>query len=405
MNRMMKTWIAILLTLAMLPALCACGGKTAKIPEAVMLAAEEQLRRVDSVTFDMNIQMVLEAQGETMDLGMTMQAETIKEPVAVRCNTHIGMLGVDTEVYLLQQDGAYVTYTAVKDGEGKTSWYKMALNQSELQEQVDSYDADSFFGTQLSVAKELKLIGKETVAGKSAVRYDGVIPPDAMGEALDASGAGDTLELLGIDPSEITEGLPISIWIYEDGLPAKYEFDMTEMLSQLLAKNESTAQIVFTAMGASMTITGVNNVQEIVLPDEALDAQELNPDDIINNTDEGEGLDLPWHEAAMGDAITLSDGTELAVSGIAVDDGAGTIRVDAGLADPAKAPLAALLCANGEGEYQLEQYTVDEAGSYVFYTEGYKDLSVYAVIFVDGSVEDGEIWYVDTRRPASPDRK
>ena len=398
MNRTVKKLLTALLALAMLAALCACGGKIPKDPVKAMAAAEEKLGKADSVSYDMELQMTLDTQGENIDLSVIMQAETTKSPLAAHSNVRMEMFGLDTENYLIEQDGSYLIYTAVK-GEEATEWYKMALTQEELQAQLDSYDADNFFSTQLDVAQDLALTGEDTVNGRPAMRYDGMIPAAAIGESLAAAGgeAGDTLELLGIDPAQLKDPVPIAIWLYADGLPARYEFDLTDVLSQLLSQSETTADISFSAMHVAVTITGVNNVKSITLPEEAKDAQDVND---IEHVEDEESLETAWEEAELGETFTLSDGTELTVSTIKVDADNHVILMDAGLSGPDNAPLAALLCTDGQEEYQLEEYTVDETGRYVFDAGELQDPQVYAAVFVDGDPEDGVLWWVNTILPS-----
>ena len=282
-----KKWLVCLLALCTLLALCACGGKaepTPKNPEEIMKTAAQQLEGAKSISFDMEMQMTMGAQGQTMDLGVTMSADTIKEPLQVRGTMHMDMFGLDTEIYLAQQeDGSLVTYTGIKQGDKVAEWYKATVSADDLegiQAQVSSYDADSSFSTQLEIAADLKEIGVEKVNEKNATRYDGVIHSSDITKALGQTDAADTLDMLGIDPSKLDQDVPISIWIYDDGMPAKYDIDMTDLITQLMAQSEETAGVEVSAMKVSMTITGVDTVSEIVIPEEALNAQEISMDPI-----------------------------------------------------------------------------------------------------------------------------
>lgn len=402
-----KKWLACLLALCTLLALCACGGTSGKTepvaahkdPKTVMDEARQKMEDVKSISFDMEMQMTMGAQGQTMDMGVTMSADTIKEPLQAHVNMRMDMFGMDTEMYMVREaDGSLVTYTGLKEGGKVAEWYKATVSADDLegiQAQVGSYDADSSFSTQLDIADNLKEIGVETVNGKNATRYDGVIHGSDIGKALGQTNMADTLSIIGLDPTQLDQDVPISIWIYEDGMPAKYDIDMTDLLAQLFAQSEETADAEVSAVRMSMTITGVDTVSEIVIPQEALDAEEVPLDD-PNFGDTGDDPDMPWNDVQLGETFTLPDGTELNVSSVTNDPENGVIVVDAGLTDPDKAPLAMLICSEGEMEvYQLENYTIDDQCRYVFSMDGHENLTVYAVVLADGEDENANVWLVD----------
>lgn len=277
-----KKWLACLLALCMLLALCACGGKKTTPashgdPKAVMAEAAEKLNGVKSLSFDMEIKMAFSAEGQSMDLGMTTSAETILDPMVSHSTTSIEMFGIEVESYMVKQGDQVITYSGMKQGSEVVGWSKTTVSADDLeaiQSQMGSYDAQDSFNTQLNLVDNLKEVGAEKVNGKSATRYDGVIHGKDIGKALGSTGAGETLESLGMDPDSLTQDIPISIWIYEDGMPAKYDFDMTDLMAQLLAQSEETQEAEVSAVRLTLTITGVNSVSEIVIPQEALDAPE-----------------------------------------------------------------------------------------------------------------------------------
>lgn len=289
-----RKWLACLLALCTVLALCACGGKTPeppKTPKEVMQEAYEKLAGAKSISFDMDMQMTIGVQGQAMDMNITMSADTIAKPMHAHGNLSMDMLGtkMDTEVYLVQNDDGVVTYTGIREDGNVTAWYKTTVSAEDveaLQAQVSTYDVDGTFSTQLEAVDKLKEVGAETVNGKNATRYDGVIHGSDIAKVLGQTEAASTLEMIGIDPSKLDQDVPTSIWIYEDGLPARYDIDMTSMFTQLMAQSEEAAGVEVSAMKLSMTITGVDTVSEIVIPQEALDAQEVSAGSIIPGTPE-----------------------------------------------------------------------------------------------------------------------
>ncbi|MBE6989961.1 MAG: hypothetical protein E7426_04355 [Ruminococcaceae bacterium] len=283
-RRTARSWTAALLALVMLLGLSACGGKgediSKKDPKQVMTEAGEKLAAAKSISFKLDMEMAFATQGETIDLSMYMAVDTIKEPLQIRANTHMGMFDMDVVVYTIKEGDDIVAYTGAEN-EGKMEWYKTTLTATEMEEQTAAYNAEDSFSAQLELAENLKMVGTETIAGKKAIRYDGVIPGAEIGKAMDATGGEDTLDLLGIDLSKLDQDVPISIWIYEDGMPARYAFDMTDLMGQMMGESDYAAGIQITDMRVDMTITGVDEITEITLPPEALAAEEMDLNEYV----------------------------------------------------------------------------------------------------------------------------
>lgn len=284
-----KKLLAVLLALALVLGLCACGGpKTpAKTPAEVMAKAGENLAKAGSMTFDMAMEISMSAGGETVDMTMTMNGETTTEPVAVHAGMDIdmGALGaMAVELYAEQDDSTVTTYIGMDLG-GSMTWMK---EETALDEATAALDAKGDMGSSLALAANLKEAGTETVGGVEATRYDGVITKENLQQMLENNGMldelGDTLDLKKSleDAAENTEALsdvPISIWIDREAmLPVKYEMDMTEMMQKLMTQISMAASMEYPAvsrMKLSMTIGGIDTVDAITIPDEARNAASM----------------------------------------------------------------------------------------------------------------------------------
>ena len=70
------------------------------------------------------------------------------------------------------------------------------------------------------------------------------------------------------------------MWITADEyLPVKYEMDLTDLVQKLVAASlvdDPEQELVnISQMHLSMTVTEINTIDEITIPDEALAAEEL----------------------------------------------------------------------------------------------------------------------------------
>ena len=69
-------------------------------------------------------------------------------------------------------------------------------------------------------------------------------------------------------------GIPITIWINDAGLPVKYVFDMTSMMTELLQNSADSedADVSVDKFVMSMEVLGYNSVEAITVPQEVLDS-------------------------------------------------------------------------------------------------------------------------------------
>lgn len=284
MKNTVKRLLAGLLALALVLGLCACGGP--KTPEEVMAKAGENLAKAKSLRFGMQMEMNMSSFNEAVDMTISMDGETTTEPVVVHADMTIdlGALGaMEMELYAEQSDTTVTSYISALG-----QWMK---EETPLDEENAALDAKGDMGSSLALASGLEEVGTETVDGVEAARYDGVITKEHLQEVLKNTGVlddlGDAMDLKKSleDAAEDTAGLgdiPISIWIDKEAmLPVKYEMDMTEMMQKLMAQTgegtESLGDLLtINKVRVSMTVSDLDGVGEIVIPDEARNAQPMN---------------------------------------------------------------------------------------------------------------------------------
>lgn len=285
MNWTKKLGIAALALTATI-SLTACTGQSA---EDIMKTAQEKLNEIKSMSYEMKMDMDMAAEGETLKMTMTGNADCIVEPMAMQMDMtmDMGELGsMPMKMYAQDKDGSYVIYSGMDVGTGTMTWTSQTLGSME---DLMQYDAQASMDLYISSADSFKENGTESINGAETVRYDGIISQEAMNEVMTASGVMKQFSALGMDTSEITEmlanlgDLPISIWVEkESGLPVQYTMDMTTMMQTMMekalaseaAEGEDTTVTVNKVL-ISMTMSNFNGVEKIVIPEEALNAQPL----------------------------------------------------------------------------------------------------------------------------------
>lgn len=259
----MKKALALVLVFAMLFVVAGCGSKDdggsgSKAPLTAREVADKMIEatsKVDSVQSDITckitIDMAIEADGTSfdMDMKMDMAMQTIvsNDPVTGYFKSEVAMqvMGMDetqtTEVYLVQEDGEFVTYTYTPDDE---SWERTVADE-EYQDKMAQ-------GTDYSYLKDMK--DDDLTLAKKTEKVDGkdtyVLSFTVSGDYLENMGMNlDELMGAGIDMSKIS--YPMTMYIdCETFLPVRVTVEV-DGLSELL--NEVMKQSMGD-MGADMTV-------------------------------------------------------------------------------------------------------------------------------------------------------
>lgn len=286
---MKKTWRRIaagVMALVLALGMTACGQKeqpTGGDAATVIRTAQQAMEQVSSMRYTYAMEMAISAEGESVELSMDGSAEITMDPTAVKMtmNMDMGMLDVslqDMQIYIVPEDGQMVSYVGMDmKSAGQKEWYRTLAEDATIS--TDQYNALDSFELYMKNGSDFKATGKETVQGASATRYEGVIKSDVLQETLEESGNLDNLTaLLGEDYGDALakmSGIPIVIWINEAGLPVKYVFDMTGMVTEILhsaADGGLDADVSVDKVAMSMEVEGYNDVAAITVPQEVLDS-------------------------------------------------------------------------------------------------------------------------------------
>ena len=308
MNKMLTKTLAGAVRLTLSLTLCACGGRSS--PEDALTRAQAAFADVKSMHYTIDMDMGFSADGESMEMNTTAEADCIVDPIMMDMDMTMDMMGLfdmDLKMYVVQDGSSYTMYTGMDNGDGTMSWSKDTLDDLG---DIAQYNGKASMDIYLENGSNFKEIGAEDVDGVSAVRYDGVISQDSLKSVMDTSGVLEQYESLGLEGMEdlLDEmgDLPVSIWLDPDSdLPVKYEMDMTQMMqnmmNKLLAEDEATADVGFTVDKCviSMVCSDYNTVSNIEIPEEALNADSYadSVQDLLTQ-EETEAMEEALEEAA-----------------------------------------------------------------------------------------------------------
>lgn len=282
-----KRLMALGITAAMAAGLLSgCGTKAT--PENLLRDMQKNAEKIESALLNFKMDIAMGDGTDDVSLGMDMNMETTTEPEAShgKGTVSISMSGMDfsveTEMYSVQEDGEYVTYTLMED-----QWTKEVSDDGEMTGEVDSIaDNVEEYADQFELAEDLV-----TVNDKECFELTGELDGDLFSEMMQTD-MTDSLAGYGIDEEALSDMMfPCTIDIYKDSiLPARLYFDMTESMAPLMEDSGVTVSECY----VDMTFMEYDTVEEITVPDEAVSAAEDGSDS---------GLDLPQDDTYEDESV------------------------------------------------------------------------------------------------------
>ena len=282
-----KRLMALGITAAMAAGLLSgCGTKAT--PENLLRDMQKNAEKTESALLNFKMDIAMGDGTDDVSLGMDMNMETTTEPEAShgKGTVSISMSGMDfsveTEMYSVQEDGEYVTYTLMED-----QWTKEVSDDGEMTGEVDSIaDNVEEYADQFELAEDLV-----TVNDKECFELTGELDGDLFSEMMQTD-MTDSLAGYGIDEEALSDMMfPCTIDIYKDSiLPARLYFDMTESMAPLMEDSGVTVSECY----VDMTFMEYDTVEEITVPDEAVSAAEDGSDS---------GLDLPQDDTYEDESV------------------------------------------------------------------------------------------------------
>lgn len=248
--------------------LSGCGGKTKATPENLLRDMKERAEKVESTVMNVKFNINMSSGGEELAVGMDMDMEATAEPEAAHGKGEISFdiagssMSTEMEIYSVKEDDQYMTYTMM-EGE----WTKEASDEEEALGDVEGMTGNiEEYADQFELAEELA-----EVNGEECFELTGELDGDTF-SAMIQSDMMDSFSGYGLDEETVSDmTFPCTIDIYKDSiLPARILFDLTDTFETMMEDSGVTASDCY----MEMTFTEYDSVDEIVVPDEALEAEE-----------------------------------------------------------------------------------------------------------------------------------
>ena len=258
-------------------ALSGCGENVTA--ESLMQDAAEKMAGINSMTgvYDMDMAMEISQSGVSMnvDTSMNMDFETTVEPSALHgtATVDVGMLGLsmEMEMYTMMEGEQAVSYTRMGD-----QWMKQSVDMPESAASSNMVlDLDNLFGEnpELTLQDDTEEEnGEEVYVITGSVSAED-LNMDEFNEIMGSvNGAG--LEDLGLDLSGLQ--MDVTLTVYKDShLPASLSMKSSGE-GDVFTMDVEGVEAALTSLSYDMTFEEYDTVDEIVLPEEAEGAVDLN---------------------------------------------------------------------------------------------------------------------------------
>lgn len=276
-----RVWKRILVVLLVLVVIVGAAGLVLVKSAADMVPRmQERLEQATSIHYMYYMDIDASSLATTSsarisgDISMVMS-----DPVAMEMDLTMSGFGPEEanlyHIYAVPEGDSEKVYVGMADKEDM-KWYRATLSAELFRANVQSLDIREI--TQLSTQSDtdFRVVGMNWVQGQLALCVEGTLPPHIAQGILKNSTTGlwDRLKsLFGTPdtPEETAAEVPVRVWIgLFSRLPVKYEIDATQLMQQIVQKNQEDGTISRYAIG--LEIVGYNDIQEITVPQEVQDA-------------------------------------------------------------------------------------------------------------------------------------
>lgn len=276
-----RVWKRILVVLLVLVVIVGAAGLVLVKSAADMVPRmQERLEQATSIHYMYYMDIDASSLATTSsarisgDISMVMS-----DPVAMEMDLTMSGFGPEEanlyHIYAVPEGDSEKVYVGMADKEDM-KWYRATLSAELFRANVQSLDIREI--TQLSTQSDtdFRVVGMNWVQGQLALCVEGTLPPHIAQGILKNSTTGlwDRLKSLfwtSDAPEETAAEVPVRVWIgLFSRLPVKYEIDATQLMQQIVQKNQEDGTISRYAIG--LEIVGYNDIQEITVPQEVQDA-------------------------------------------------------------------------------------------------------------------------------------
>ncbi len=289
---MKKRHVVLSAALVAMLALSGCGQDQSKPEEAkamtaeeVITASNEAMNDLDSYGFTMDTSMLVDMkENGKMNMTMASKADTIVKPnVLIKMDSTITMdvAGETQEMAMTQYiEGTDTGLALYQEMQG--AWTKMTLDDPSLVEAMTQNPQEALESYKDTMEKA-EILGEEKVGDRDCYKVEMTLSKEALDEIMvDFSGAGLNQETLEASKEIVTASdLTTILWIDKENYQMlKQSMDISNivrqaMLAELKKAGQSEDSIGDVTMSMEILYENYNGISEIVIPDEAKNAQEV----------------------------------------------------------------------------------------------------------------------------------
>lgn len=290
--KMKKRCVVVSAILMAALALTGCGGQKAQqeqkamTAEEILVASSNAMEELDSYGFTMNMTMNMDMkENGSMNMDMVTTAEAILKPqVLIKMDSDITMelagekQNVPMTQYIEGTDTGLVLYQEMQG-----FWGKIVMDDPSLVESMTQNPQESLKAYQESMEKA-EILAEEKVGDRDCYKIEMTLSQEALDEVMAGFGSAnldaDTIAMAKEMMSN-AGGLSTIVWVDKENYQMlKQSMDISELIRQAMVAelknaNQSEDSIGDVTMDMEILYQNYNGISEIVIPDEAKNAQEI----------------------------------------------------------------------------------------------------------------------------------
>lgn len=268
----------------------ACGSKDLtknKSPEEIIEASYQKMAEVSNYDMNLEMQMKMQVPGqETMDINMTGKATIFQKPMLVKMVMETenpeSEEPLTMEQYMEATETGMNIYQKVED-----QWFKMTLDDPALVEMMNM-DPTKNIDLFLKNLKEANIVAEEKIRDKKTLKIELIASSEIYQEMMQEMPGGINLNQanMPLGPGIFAKmgDMKYIVWVDKNTLDmVKTSMDLTEnmrnMGKALVEEGQFPKEMadMFSSMDMSMSyeMFNLNKAEQIVIPEEAKNAEEL----------------------------------------------------------------------------------------------------------------------------------
>ncbi|KAF5075835.1 hypothetical protein [Anaerotignum sp.] len=244
-----------LFALSLLLALSGCGSKQQNTGTLIE-TAQTKMSQITSLQAKMNMDVNMTMGTEKVATATTADITAFIKPLKMKVEAASHMdssAAKDTimEMYLQENNDTIDLYTNAGTGWFYTQGDKENLGQFEVYNNILSY---------LSAIENPLNKGSETLGDVSTQKVEGTLKGEVMKKIVEDSGILSSATSMGVSKEDLqkiydeTGGLPITLWIGEDGLVYQYKTDISKLMQVIMDKTLALMGIDSTKNDNSLSV-------------------------------------------------------------------------------------------------------------------------------------------------------